>query len=545
MEKTDTQSLDLISKSEEIYLISDPSMTSFAGKSQSEALLMTSSAGKSQDPSMTSSAGKSQINIIVAVSNQDEDSGNFENFDKKKENNFTTNLGIGLEGTIPWHCKEELEIFKKKTLNNVIIVGRKTMDTLPFLKDRIIYCISRKEKLSTSRIKWKNECVIFKNISDAYQDIKRCYPYKQIYVCGGSQIYKEAMKTFKTFTLHISFMKKEYPCDSFFYFDLYDERNLILEINKQPQFSHYVIERTDNMYNENQYLNLVREILYSGDQRTCRKTSSTSINSVGTVLSSFAKHLKFDLRNGFPLLTTKKMFIRGVIEEFLFFIRGETNSKLLENKGINIWKNDTRRDKLDSMGKRNIKEGIMGPMYGYQWRHFNAEYDPETGRPVEGKRGIDQLLNVIDLIRLDPTSRRIILTSYNPSQVDEGVLYPCHTVAAQFYVSRGYLDMFCFNRSQDVGLGVPFNIASSALLLTMIAMITNLKPRFLDISLGDTHIYLNHLEALEEQVERLPFHPPTLEINKEIKTLSDIENLTFEDFKIKNYIYHPSIRMVM
>jgi thymidylate synthase len=276
--------------------------------------------------------------------------------------------------------------------------------------------------------------------------------------------------------------------------------------------------------------------MVSGDRRDSRN---------GDTFSLFKNDMKFDLRNGFPLITTKRMFFRGIVEEFLFFIRGETDSSKLSQKKITIWEKNTSKDFIASMGLP-YATGVMGPMYGYQWRFFNSPYLFDAfGKPlkkVEG--GIDQLANVINLINTDPTSRRILLTSYNPSQANLGVLYPCHSIIIQFYVEDAYLDMFCYNRSQDSFLGVPFNIASSSLLLMVIAKITNKIPRFLYITMGDTHIYSSHTQEVEKILTRMPYAFPIVTI-PEIKTLEQLTELTSNDFVLSNYNYHPSIKVEM
>jgi thymidylate synthase len=278
-------------------------------------------------------------------------------------------------------------------------------------------------------------------------------------------------------------------------------------------------------------LNLLKRVATSGQLTYGRN---------GIVKSLFSSHLSFNLQNGFPLLTTKKMFFRGIVEELIFFLKGETDSKLLEAKKINIWKGNTNREFLDTHGKTTYEEGDMGPMYGYQWRNFGKEYkklDSMVG-------GVDQLMNVINTIKTDPKSRRILMTDYNPAQADEGVLYPCHSIILQFYVDdQGkFLDMYCFNRSSDLFLGLPFNIASSALLLTIIAYLTNLKPRMLDLSLGDCHIYEEHFKQVEEQLIRIPFQFPLIQV---VKPFEKVEELTFEHFEVVAYKSHESIKAVM
>jgi dihydrofolate reductase/thymidylate synthase len=262
--------------------------------------------------------------------------------------------------------------------------------------------------------------------------------------------------------------------------------------------------------------------------------------------------MKFDLRNGFPLLTTKKMFLRGIIEEFLFFLRGDTDSTILSEKGIRIWEKNTSDEFISSLGLPYAK-GVMGPMYGYQWRFYNAEYTLANGRPTnkqginkEGinKEGIDQLADVVHLIKNDPTSRRILMTTYNPEQASLGVLYPCHSITIQFYVQNEFLDMFCYNRSQDFFLGVPFNIAPSSLLLMIVAKLTNKTPRFFYITMGDSHIYSEHISQVEMQIKRMPFAFPTLQI-PDIKELKEIDSLTAKDFILSDYKFHSQIQAEM
>jgi thymidylate synthase len=288
---------------------------------------------------------------------------------------------------------------------------------------------------------------------------------------------------------------------------------------------------------EKQYLDLVKKVL----EQPTRSTRN------GTTKSLFFSSMSFDLTKGFPLLTTKKMFFRGIVEELLFFLSGQTNSKLLEEKNVNIWKGNTSREFLDHNNMSSRKEGMLGPLYGYQWRSFNALYNEETGLPQKisendiDTNGIDQLLFVINTIQKDPNSRRILMTTYNPEQAPQGVLYPCHSIINQFYVRDGYLDMFCYNRSQDLFLGTPFNIASSALLLSIIANLTDLKPGFLHMSLGDVHIYEEHFKEALEQSERVPYDFPNLTIPYKL----NLETISYKDFVLEKYNFHPPFKVVM
>ncbi|XP_059350281.1 thymidylate synthase-like isoform X2 [Daphnia carinata] len=250
--------------------------------------------------------------------------------------------------------------------------------------------------------------------------------------------------------------------------------------------------------------------------------------------------MRFSLRNGkFPLLTTKRVFWRGLMEELLWFVRGSTNAKELQEKDIRIWDGNSSREYLDSIGLKDREEGDLGPIYGFQWRHFGAKYD-NMHSDYSGQ-GVDQLKNLIHTIRTNPEDRRMILTAWNPSALREMALPPCHCLA-QFYVANGELSCQMYQRSADMGLGVPFNIASYSLLTYMIAHVTGLKPGEFIHTLGDAHVYSNHISALEKQLEREPRPFPTLKIARQV---SDIDDFKAEDFVLEGYDPHPKIPMDM
>lgn len=292
--------------------------------------------------------------------------------------------------------------------------------------------------------------------------------------------------------------------------------------------------KLDNMNTEEyQYLDLLKELLHSP-----KKEDRTG---VGTY-SKFGHQMRFSLKDGkLPLLTTKKVFFRGVVEELLFFIRGDRDTTKLEERGIKIWSGNTTREFLDSRGLSHYEVGDMGPMYGVQWRNFGGN---RTLKDSSLKRGVDQLQNAFDLIKNNPNSRRILVTAYNPDETNLGVLDPCHTFF-QFNVHNEYLDCLFYMRSWDVALGGPFNIASYAVLTHVMAKATGLKPRELIVSSGDTHLYETHIKGVTEQILRDPYPFPTLKINKDISSLRGIENLKYEDFELLNYKYHPPIKMEM
>ena len=254
-----------------------------------------------------------------------------------------------------------------------------------------------------------------------------------------------------------------------------------------------------NNHPENQYLNLLQDILDNGEMRTDRTGTGT--------LSVFGRQVRFDISKHIPVLTTKKLAYDKVIEELLWFMRGSTDSKELEAKGVNIWKGNTSREFLDSRGLKHLPEGSIGAGYGHQWRHFNAPHPLSSDLQ---DMGVDQLKAILNDLKNNPTSRRIFMSAWNPSQLDSMALPPCH-VSVQFYVSfdangNKHLSCHMYQRSVDVFLGFPWNILSYSILTHILATMCNMKPKELIISTGDTHIYKDHIDQVKEQLQRVPYH---------------------------------------
>ncbi|MEP2704943.1 MAG: thymidylate synthase [Roseibium sp.] len=260
-----------------------------------------------------------------------------------------------------------------------------------------------------------------------------------------------------------------------------------------------------------QYLDLLQKILDDGTDRGDRTGTGTR--------SLFGHQMRFSLSEGFPLVTTKKCHLRSIIHELLWFLAGDTNIKYLKDNGVKIW---------DDWADEN---GDLGPVYGYQWRSWPAP-------AKEGKAGsIDQIANLLTMIRTSPESRRLIVSAWNPALVDEMALPPCHALF-QFYVADGKLSCQLYQRSADVFLGVPFNIASYALLTMMVAQVTGLKPGDFVHTLGDAHLYSNHFDQAREQLTRSPRALPTMTINPDV---TDLFAFRFEDFELTGYDPHPHI----
>jgi thymidylate synthase len=257
-----------------------------------------------------------------------------------------------------------------------------------------------------------------------------------------------------------------------------------------------------------QYLDLMDRVLKTGAEKHDRTGTGT--------LSVFGHQMRFDLAEGFPLVTTKKLFTKAIIYELLWFLRGDTNVHWLQEHGVSIW---------DEWADAN---GELGPVYGHQWRSW----------PRDHSGTIDQIAEVIADIKRNPDSRRLIVTAWNPADVPKMALPPCHCLF-QFYVAEGRLSCQLYQRSADVFLGVPFNIASYALLTLMVAQVTGLKPGEFIHSFGDAHLYLNHLDQAREQLSRTPYPLPAMRINPDVK---DIFGFKYEDFTLENYQSHPHIK---
>ena len=257
-----------------------------------------------------------------------------------------------------------------------------------------------------------------------------------------------------------------------------------------------------------QYLQLLRHILDKGVEKTDRTGTGT--------ISSFGYQMRFDLQEGFPLVTTKKLHLKSIIHELLWFLKGETNIAYLRENGVSIW------------NEWADENGELGPVYGKQWRSW------------EGANGVvvDQVKDLISQIKNNPDSRRLLINAWNVAELPKMALMPCH-VLFQFYVADGKLSCQLYQRSADSFLGVPFNIASYALLTLMIAQVCNLKPGEFIHSFGDVHIYNNHLEQVHKQLSREPYPLPVMKLNPEVK---DIFAFKFEDFTLENYQFHPAIK---
>lgn len=437
--------------------------------------------------------------------------------------------GIAKDGVIPWKCPEDMRFFRETTIGNgknCVIMGRKTFEFIPPenrpLKGRFNIVLSKNQIAENN-----NNLLIVPSIYHALAKIGSCNVYDKVWICGGQEVYKEIIEKFLYLCdeIIVTRLKVDYQCDRFFPYEKIEK--LQKSLTKPPVIAadYTRLYFTPNVrHEEYQYLSLLRKLLDEGELKEDR-------TKVGTKFL-FGQQLEFDISNSIPLLTTKKVFFKGVLKELLFFISGKTDTKILEKDGVNIWKQNTRKAFLESKGL-SYPEGCMGPSYGFQLRHFNAFYEgPDAD--YQGK-GVDQLTKIIEEIKTNPDSRRLVLTYWNPVQTDEMVLPPCcYTITFNVSGDRKYLDCQVIQRSGDMFLGVPFNICQYSILTYMICHLTGLKPRKYVHSISNCHIYLNHLQQAEKQLTRNPFPFPKLEIKNgfEIHTIDDFK---YENFELIDY----------
>lgn len=466
---------------------------------------------------------------------------------------------IGNDKGLIWNIKDELQYFTNLTSqpNSVLIMGRKTFELIkdklkPDNREFIVFTNSQNIENTKFPIKVEN------NVYQCIDNIYNCKDNKDktFWVIGGKQIY-QLFEPFveRIYKSYIHYYHKiDIYTDNFIYYR-HNESNTICissiskkgydNITKRDYLIDYKIYEPDykqkliKNINENIYLHILQKTLNS-EKRMTRN---------GFVYSYFGDQIQYDISNTIPILTTKKMFIRGIIEELLFFIRGQTNSKILEEKNINIWKGNTNKEFL-IQNLLPYEEGDMGPMYGFQWRHYNAEYSNCEENYFE--KGFDQLEFVVNEIITNPFSRRIVMTTFHPTDAFKSVLYPCHSLITQFYVEKYndeyFVSIHMYQRSADVFLGLPFNITSTSLLLYIICYECNrrckqniYKPKKVIISLGDIHLYEEHIEMAQIQLKRTPLTDPIIKIHSD----KHYELLEFDDFIITNYYSYDYLKAVM
>ncbi|KAG5183172.1 thymidylate synthase/dCMP hydroxymethylase domain-containing protein, partial [Tribonema minus] len=498
-------------------------------------------------------------------------------------------LGIGKGGGIPWKLAGDMAYFKKVTSAcdiagkvNAVVMGRKTWESIPQrfrpLPGRCNVVLTRNPR-ARQELVLPDDVIIARSLEDALsclstQDMRD--KVHKIFVIGGGQVYKEALGMEQCKQVHLTTVEapadgKQFECDTFFPPLDPASFKLVSRGDKQSEngidYRFNVYERQDSSAapasgsfssvgatngsrsssakdtsgaaiaeepndEERQYLDLVQDIIDNGALRGDRTGTGT--------LSKFGAQMRFSLRGGrFPLLTTKRVFWRGVAEELLWFVAGCTDAGALQAKNIHIWDGNGSRAFLDSRGLEHREEGDLGPVYGFQWRHFGAKY-VDFRTDYKGQ-GVDQLADCIHKIKNSPDDRRIIMSAWNPCDLELMALPPCH-MFCQFYVANGELSCQMYQRSADMGLGVPFNIASYSLLTCMVAQVCGLKPGDFIHTIGDAHVYVNHVDALREQIKRVPRPFPKLRLHP---ARTDIDSFEMKDFTLEGYNPMNAIKMQM
>ncbi|KAG6705016.1 hypothetical protein I3842_07G161000 [Carya illinoinensis] len=489
----------------------------------------------------------------------------------------TREMGIGKDGKLPWRLPSDLKFFKELTTatsdpgkKNAVVMGRKTWESIPLkyrpFPGRLNVVLTRS---GSADIATAENVVICGSIPLALKLLAEStysLSVEKVFIIGGGQILREALNSPQCAAIHVTEIETSVECDTFTpnidfsVFQPWYSSSPLVENHIRYSFVSYVRVRSSAIeahasrsedsskfdverftflpkmilekHDEFVYLKLVQEIISSGTQKDDRTGTGT--------LSKFGCQMRFNLRRSFPLLTTKRVFWQGVVEELLWFISGSTNAKVLQEKDVHIWDGNASRDFLDRhIGLSDREEGDLGPIYGFQWRHFGARY---TNMHADyTSQGFDQLSDIIDKIKNRPDDRRIILSAWNPQDLKLMALPPCH-IFAQFYVANGELSCQMYQRSADMGLGVPFNIASYALLTCMIAHVCGLFPGDFIHIIGDAHVHKTHIRPLQEQLQKLPKPFPILKINPAKK---DVDSFVAADFELVGYDPHQKIEMKM
>ena len=493
------------------------------------------------------------------------------------------NRGIGLNNRLPWNLSKELIHFKKITCStdselkkNAVIMGRNTWESLPTksqpLKDRFNVVLTKQKK----RFNNYEKCdYITNSIEDSINYLSELDEIQRIFVIGGASLYNEIMNEYTDLIdkLYITELYQNVKCDTYFpeindeYFKLtkiskFNEENnqyfrylvyqnkkfitekqaLVIEnnsfnknilANSKPKINYEINESHWVNKEELQTSHLLKNILDNGIETESRNSKTLSLFS--------PNNLHYNLEDTLPVDTIKKSFIRGIFEELMFVIRGETDNKILQDKNVHVWDGNTSREFLDSRGLQHLPEGDLGATYGFNLRHFSSSYkNCKTNYSFnESNKGFDQLEYIINLIKKEPTSRRIIINLFDPTQLKYCSLPPC-LCFYQFNVDvkRKKLNLMIFNRSSDAVVASKWNCTHGAILVHLICSLEgiDLTPGNLTHNFGDVHIYADHIEAVKKYIKKEPLPYPKLKIKNKKKKITDFE---FSDLKLVGYKSHP------
>jgi thymidylate synthase len=470
-------------------------------------------------------------------------------------------LSIGRDNDLLFRFETDMNYFKETTLGSLILMGYNTFLSLPKkpLEGRINIVLTKKNELYNQfdyeESKLTLGCKVYFMSYDMFMDIYNLYN-PVVFVIGGSQIYD--LFIYRANNLYVTDIKT-FDCKDV-KFVIGKEPNIFLNnlpskfklktisnkyLSKNGLYSYRFLkyEESKNRSSEFQYTTLLKNILSYGNRRDDRTQTGT--------VSIFGTQLRFDISESIPLMTLKQIPFRIILEELLWFCRGDTDAKILQEKNIHIWDGNTSREFLDKQGVYDYSEGILGAGYGFQWRHQGAEYKQEYGDTskvdTETIGGFDQLGYIENLLKTDPFSRRIVLSAWNPSDFNKTALVPCH-ILLQFYVEEinGERHLSCqfYMRSNDVFLANVFNVVSYTILTYILALRCDMKPKDIIYTCGDAHIYQTHLEQVETLLSRRTRSLPKLILNDSLK-LKDWKEMKESDFELIGYFPHSTIKATM
>lgn len=480
---------------------------------------------------------------------------------------------IGVGENLSYRIPEDLKSFQKITQTsesnqqNAVIMGRLTWESLPDksrpLPGRLNVILSRSQEhfsdLRKLECEPESQLLVRSNLPSVITELQLREDIDQIFIIGGGQIYEQALQLNdidKIYITQVDFNLSSHleNTDKIIYGPylgshycpissgepLSSQGKIYSQGNYQSQSLNYrfmIYQNTRKIsdqqrHPEYQYLDLLKHVITTGHRRETRNAFTYSI---------FGHRMEFDLSDHkIPILTTKRVAIKTAIKELLWFISGDTSNETLQKNGVHIWDGNSSREYLDSLGMTERKEGDLGPVYGFQWRHSGAKYvDSESDYHGQG---VDQLQQAIEMLKKNPFNRRNIVCAWNPSDLSEMALPPCHLMFQWYVEDNNRLSLQMYQRSGDSFLGVPFNIASYSMLIHMVAWVTGFTPgRFIHI-IGDFHAYEEHLEAIQEQLEREPYPFPSVHFKREIDSIDDFK---LEDIEIRDYQCHKTIKAKM
>ncbi|MBD23704.1 MAG: thymidylate synthase [Candidatus Marinimicrobia bacterium] len=476
---------------------------------------------------------------------------------------------IGINNKLVAHNKQDLQYFQKITTSNeyknIVIMGYNTWISIPDkrkpLSNRMNIILSQN---NYNMIEESVNAKVFRSIDLLFKWLDEYkFTGEKVFIIGGADLFNQINRSYKEHINLVYITEYEYniedlpKCDEYIsykhnlseyklvssikdhsetnIFSEYINNSTCIYSNKQFNYDKKVLNYTYKIYQQNIHYNS-QEYIYL-DQLSSVLNGSKRSTRNGNVYSKFGVHMEFNLLEGFPLLTTKRMPWKVILKELLWFINGSTDNTILNNQNVHIW---DKNASIESLKSRNLdyEEGDLGPIYGFQWRNFGAKYI-DCNSDYTGK-GIDQLKYIINEIRTNPTSRRIIINAWNPVDIPNMALPPCH-ILFQIYIDGKYIDGQLYQRSGDMFLGVPFNISSYAFLLSIIGSITGYIPRRLIHIIGDAHIYEEHLESVKEQLTRIPHRFPKVLL----RDITNIDCINLDNIQISDYRSYSKINAPM